>query len=64
MKPELDLPEGSLFAAGADLASLRVECVYCDARGEPVRRRAVSLLSLLDPRRHGVPRRLFAAVGA
>lgn len=60
MKPERNITEAFSPVQGIDLASLRVECVYCDAAGEPAKRRTVSMLSLLASRRRGRARRLFA----
>lgn len=60
MKPELKITEAWSPVAGTDLASLRVECVFCDEAGEPVKRSAVSMLSLLGSRRRARARRLFA----
>lgn len=61
MKPELNITEAWSPAAGTDLASLRVECIFCDEAGEPVKRSAVAMLSLLGARRRSRHRPLFAA---
>lgn len=50
MKPELKITKAFAPDAGGGLARLRVECVFCDEAGAEVRRRSVSLLSLLVPR--------------
>ncbi len=60
MKQDRTITEAFSPLQGIDLASLRVECVFCDAAGEPVKRRTVSMLSLLGPRRRARARRLFA----
>lgn len=60
MKHEANITESWIPFAGADLDSLRVECVFCDEAGEPVKRSAVSMLSLLGSRHRARGRRLFA----
>lgn len=60
MKPELNITEAFTPAAGVDLASLRVECVFCDEAGEPAKRRTVAMLSLLGSRRRSRSRSVFA----
>lgn len=54
MTPER-MAEGAPVAA--DLARMRVECVYCDDAGEPLQVRAVPVLALLAAQ----GRRVFAA---
>lgn len=50
MKPELNITESGGPVAAADLAALRVEMVWCDDAGEPVKHRSVPLLRLLSRR--------------
>ena len=60
MKPEMNITEAWSPVAGTDLDSLRVECVFCDEAGEPMKRRTVSMLSLLGSRRRARGRTLSA----
>ncbi len=60
MKPELKITEAFAPVAGTDLASLRIECVFCDESGEPAKRRTVAMLSLMGTGRRARARSLFA----
>lgn len=60
MKPELNITEAFTPVAGIDLASLRVECVFCDEGGEPATRRSVAMLSLLATGRRARSSGFFA----
>lgn len=60
MKQDPKITEAFSPVAGTDLSSLRVECVFCDETGEPVKRRTVAMLSLLGARRRARSRQLFA----
>ncbi|MBC2834795.1 hypothetical protein [Paragemmobacter straminiformis] len=53
MKPELNITEAWGPVAGAELSKMRIECVWCDEAGEPVKARSFPVLRLLSRRKSG-----------
>ncbi len=50
MKPELNITESAVPVGAGDLSALRVEVVWCDEAGEPVKSRSLPVLRLLSRR--------------
>ncbi len=50
MKPELNITESAVPVGAGDLSALRVEVVWCDEAGEPVKSRSLPVLRLLARR--------------